>query len=55
MIGVWIAAGVIVAAYCGYKGVDNYSLYAVQVLGYSEVDAAELSAWGAYIRPAGAP
>ncbi len=50
----WAQAGIVVAAYCGYKGVDNYSLYANQVLGYSEVEAAELSAWGAYIRPAGA-
>ena len=51
---IWAQAGIIVAAYCGYKGVDNYSLYAVQVLGFDELRAAELSAWGAYIRPAGA-
>ncbi len=51
---VWTQAGVIVAAYCGYKGLDNYSLYLVQVMGYDEVRAAELSAWGAYLRPIGA-
>lgn len=51
---IWAQAGIIVAAYCGYKGVDNYSLYAVDVLGFDELRAAELSAWGAYIRPAGA-
>lgn len=50
----WAQAGIVVAAYCGYKGIDNYSLYAHQVLGFSEVEAAELSAWGAYVRPAGA-
>ena len=51
---VWTQAGVIIAAYCGYKGVDNYSLYLVQVMGYDEVRAAELAAWGAYLRPVGA-
>lgn len=51
---IWAQAGVVVAAYCGFKGIDNYSLYLVQVLDYTEVEAAELSAWGAYIRPAGA-
>lgn len=51
---VWTQAGIIVAAYCGYKGLDNYSLYLVQVMGYDEVRAAELSAWGAYLRPIGA-
>ncbi len=51
---IWAQAGIIIAAYCGYKSVDNYSLYAVQVLGFDELEAAELSAIGAYIRPAGA-
>jgi nitrate/nitrite transporter NarK len=48
---VWAQAAVIICAYCGYKGLDNYSLYAVQVLGMDEVQAAQLSAYGAYIRP----
>lgn len=48
---VWAQAAVIVCAYCGYKGLDNYSLYAVQVLGMNEVDAARFSTWGAYLRP----
>lgn len=48
---VWIQAAVIVCAYCGYKGLDNYSLYAVQVLGMNEVEGAQFSAYGAYIRP----
>ena len=42
---------VVVCAYCGYKGLDNYSLYAVQVLGMSELDAARFTAATAYIRP----
>jgi len=48
---VWAQAAVVVCAYCGYKGLDNYSLYAVQVLGMDEVAGAKLSAYGAYIRP----
>jgi sugar phosphate permease len=47
---VWIQAMIVVTAYCGYKGLDNYSLYAVQVLGMSEVDAAGFTAKCAYIR-----
>jgi len=48
---VWAQALIIVCAYCGYKGLDNYSLYAVQVLGMDEVDGAKLSMFGGYIRP----
>jgi len=48
---VWAQAAVIICAYCAYKGLDNYSLYAVQVLGMDEVQGAQLSAYGAYIRP----
>ena len=51
---VWAQAAVIVCAYCGYKGLDNYSLYAVQVLGMDEVQGAQLSAYGAYVRPVAA-
>ena len=51
---VWVQAAVIICAYCGYKGLDNYSLYAVQVLGMNEVEGAQLSAYGAYIRPVAA-
>lgn len=47
---VWAQAAVIVCAYCGYKGLDNYSLYAVQVLGMDEVEGARLASYGAYIR-----
>jgi sugar phosphate permease len=51
---VWGQAGVIVCAYCTFKGLDNYSLYAVQALGMDEVDAARLTAWGSYLRPVAA-
>ncbi len=48
---VWAQAMIVVCAYCGYKGLDNYSLYAVQALGMSELDAARFTAATAYIRP----
>ena len=51
---VWGQAGVIICAYCAFKGLDNYSLYAVQALGMDEVEAARLAAWGAYLRPVAA-
>ena len=51
---VWAQAAVIVCAYSAYKGLDNYSLYAVQVLGLDEVEAARLTAWASYLRPVAA-
>lgn len=51
---VWAQALIVVCAYCGYKGLDNYSLYAVDVLGMSEVDAAAFTANCAYLRPVAA-
>lgn len=51
---VWAQAAIVVCAYCGYKGLDNYSLYAVQVLGMNEVEAARLATYGAWTRPVAA-
>jgi len=48
---IWAQAGVIIAAYCGYKGLDKYGLYADQVLGMNEIDSAKLVTAGVYIRP----
>lgn len=48
---IWAQAAIIICAYCGYKGLDNYSLYAVQVLGMNEIDAARFATYGAYVRP----
>jgi len=48
---IWAQAAVIICAYCGYKGLDNYSLYAVQVLGMNEIDAGKFATYGAYVRP----
>ena len=51
---IWAHAAVIVCAYCEYKGLDNYSLYAVQVLGMDEVRGAALATWGGWVRPVAA-
>jgi nitrate/nitrite transporter NarK len=51
---VWLQAGVVVCAYCGYKSLDNYGVYAVTVLGMTPVEAAELTALISYTRPVAA-
>ena len=51
---IWAQAAVIVCAYCCFKGLDNYSLYAVQVLGKDEVEGARLAAYGVWTRPVAA-
>ena len=48
---VWAQACIIICAYCGYKGLDNYSLYAVQVLGMDEVEGARMASYGVWARP----
>lgn len=51
---IWLQALIVIAAYCGYKGLDNYSLYAVEVMDMSDVDAAAFTAGSAYLRPVAA-
>jgi sugar phosphate permease len=51
---VWIIAVIVVCAYVAYKGFDNYSLYAVEGFGMSEVEAARVASIGAWMRPAAA-
>ena len=48
---IWAQAGIVVCAYCGYKGLDNYSLYAVQVLQMDEVAGAKFSIYAGFVRP----
>ncbi len=48
---VWLQAVIVVCAYVGFKGFDNYSLYAVEGFGMSEVDAAGIATLGAWVRP----
>ena len=51
---VWLQAVIVICAYCGYKGLDNYALYAVEVLGMNEVDSARFTSIAAYLRPVAA-
>jgi nitrate/nitrite transporter NarK len=48
---VWLQALIVVCAYVGYKGIDNYSLFAVQAHGMNEVEGARLTALSAWVRP----
>jgi len=47
---VWFQAVIIVCAYCGYKGLDYYSLYGTDVLGMNEVEAARFVSNASYLR-----
>ena len=51
---IWSLAAIVVCAYCGYKGLDNYGLYATQVLGMGEIESAKFTSLAAYIRPVAA-
>lgn len=48
---VWLQALIVVCAYIGYKGVDDYALYAVQAYGMNEVEGAEVATLSAWVRP----
>ena len=48
---IWLQAFIVVAAYCGYKGLDYYTLFAHQRLGLSELASANFMANCAYLRP----
>jgi len=48
---VWLQAVIVLCAYVGYKGFDNYSLFAVDVYGYDEIEAATLITLGSWVRP----
>ncbi len=51
---VWLQAAIVVCAYCGYKGLDNYALYVYDVLGYGETRASAFTAGAAWLRPVAA-
>ena len=48
---VWLQAIVVVCAYVGYKGLDDVSLYAHEVLDFDEVQAAEVGTLSMWVRP----
>lgn len=47
---VWLQAAIVVFSYCGYKGLDYYSLYGADILGMDEVIAARFVSNAAYLR-----
>jgi nitrate/nitrite transporter NarK len=51
MPAVWMTSVIVVCAYVGFKGFDNYALYAVQGFGMDEVEAARIVSIGAWMRP----
>ncbi len=51
---IWLLSIVILAAYCGYKSVDNYALYLVKVQGQSLTEASQLTSMFFWLRPLGA-
>lgn len=50
----WLQAAVVFTAYCAFKGVDNYAVYAVQVHGLDELAGARISVIAAWLRPCAA-
>ncbi len=50
----WLQGIIIISAYCGYRGIDFYGLYATDILGMDEVKAAWLVSNGTYLRPVAA-
>ncbi|WP_298768864.1 nitrate/nitrite transporter [uncultured Shewanella sp.] len=51
---VWLQAAIVTSAYCGYKGIDYYSIYAVDILNLDPLDAAKFTSLSAYLRPVAA-
>jgi MFS family permease len=47
---VWMLSIIIVCAYVGYKSTDDFSLYAWEVLGFSEADAAGVGTAALWLR-----
>jgi sugar phosphate permease len=51
---VWMQALIVLCAYVGFKGFDNFSLFAVEAYGMSEGDAAQYVSYTAWLRPVAA-
>ncbi len=47
---VWMLAVIVVCAYVGYKSTDDFALYAREVLGFSEADAAGVGTAALWLR-----
>ncbi|MGB0955227.1 MAG: MFS transporter [Panacagrimonas sp.] len=54
MPGLWCQALIVVCAYVAYKATDNFGLFARDVLGYDDVEAASLAGIAFWMRPVAA-
>lgn len=50
----WLQAIIVICAYCGYRGLDYYALYGIDILGMNEVSAARFVSYATYLRPVAA-
>ncbi|MEO1173786.1 MAG: MFS transporter, partial [Myxococcota bacterium] len=50
MPAIWMQAVIVVSAYVAYKSIDNFSVYATDVWGMDEVEAARLVSMSAWVR-----
>ncbi|MFT6396633.1 MAG: nitrate/nitrite transporter NarK [Bradymonadia bacterium] len=48
---VWLQALIVVTAYTGYKGIDGLGLYAQDVFGFDQVQAAQVGTLAFWVRP----
>lgn len=51
---IWLLSFIILCAYCGYKSIDNYSIYLVDVLNKSLPESSKLTSYLFWLRPVGA-
>jgi len=54
MPAVWLQAAIILCAYVGFRSTDDFSLYASEVLGLNDVDAARFGTISLWVRPVAA-
>jgi len=51
---VWLQSLIIICAYVGFKATDDFSLYASEVLGLDEIEAAKVGTVSLWVRPVAA-
>ena len=51
---VWLQAAIVITAYCGYRVLDYYSLYAIEVLKMDDLSASKFVSNAAFLRPVAA-
>lgn len=51
---IWLLSYIILCAYCGYKSIDNYSIYLVDILKKSLAESSMLTSYLFWLRPIGA-